>query len=51
MDESEGSERMQVLLSCIRADGALDYPDTLLAELDLVAAAVQSTFLKSRARP
>jgi len=33
----------------IRADGTLDYPDALLAELDLVVAAVHGAFKQSRA--
>ena len=33
----------------IRADGTLDYPDELLAELDLVVAAVHSVFKQPRA--
>jgi DNA polymerase (family 10) len=33
----------------IRADGSLDYPDEVLAELDLVVAAVHSAFKQSRA--
>jgi DNA polymerase (family 10) len=33
----------------IRADGTLDYPDDLLAELDLVVAAVHGTFKQPRA--
>jgi DNA polymerase (family 10) len=33
----------------IRADGALDYPDAVLAELDLVVAAVHSNFKQPRA--
>ena len=34
----------------IRADGRLDYPDALLAEFDIVTAAVHSHFGLSRAR-
>ena len=44
--------RIRILAGCecdIRADGTMDFPDEVLAELDVVLAAVHSRFKQSRA--
>jgi DNA polymerase (family 10) len=44
-------ERVRVLAGCevdVRADGSLDYPDAVLAQLDLVIATVHSGFKMTR---
>jgi DNA polymerase (family 10) len=48
----QGRHRVRILAGCecdILADGAMDFPDDVLAELDLVLAAVHSRFKQSRA--